>query len=329
MKVSVVTTVYNEEKTITALLESLLSQTRRPDEIVIVDGGSTDQTSFIIRDFKNTHKQIKIRFFIRKTSIAAGRNFAVRKARHKIIAQIDGGCVAQEEWLEKITEPFSDPEVGLVAGFYEMRGDSSFQEAIAAFHGIHPMRFDPRVFMPSGRSVSFRKEVWKQVGGYSEYLERAGEDTLFNYRVLKAGVRIARVKDAIVYWDLPNTFFESLKKFYRYAKGDAMASIWWHPAQGIATHNIKISLIFLRYMAWLSFLVLSTTTTIFLCFLIITFIFYSFWSIWKTRDVVYGLYAKLWVPLIQISSDITILLGFASGLVHLIVPQRGARHRGL
>lgn len=313
MKISVVVTVLNEEASIRPLLDSLLSQTVHANEIVIVDGGSKDQTTAIIRSYQTQHPSIKL--LTEPGSIARGRNVAVRAAQNEIIAQIDAGCIAAKNWLQKLTDPLNDQSIGIVAGFYEMVALTPFQEALAPFHGIPKQRFDPRTFLPSGRSMAFRKEVWEYVGGYSENLERAGEDTLFNYKVLKAGVRMKRVKDALVYWNVPDSFTDSLKKFFYYAKGDAQTSIWWNPAQGLATHNIKIMGIFARYLAGFTLLVFSIVFPPMFLLLVITFNFYVAWSIWKMRDVVLGFKSKLFLPIIQVSSDIAIMWGFLSGIV--------------
>ena len=56
MKVSLITTVFNEEKTITPFLKSVLVQIRKPNEIIIVDGGSTDFTVKKISEFKTLYK---------------------------------------------------------------------------------------------------------------------------------------------------------------------------------------------------------------------------------------------------------------------------------
>ena len=52
MKISFVTTVFNEEKTINKLLDSIKKQTVYPDEVIIVDGGSTDNTLSVISNFQ-------------------------------------------------------------------------------------------------------------------------------------------------------------------------------------------------------------------------------------------------------------------------------------
>ena len=131
MQVSVVVTVFNEEASIKALLDSLLHQTKKPDEIVVVDGGSTDHTYELLKSYREKHKTIKL--FREKGSIAHGRNKSIKHASFDVIAQTDAGCVAKNDWLEKITKPFEDPNVGLVAGFYHMCAATPFQKAAALF----------------------------------------------------------------------------------------------------------------------------------------------------------------------------------------------------
>jgi glycosyltransferase involved in cell wall biosynthesis len=319
MKTSICITVFNEEKTIGPMLEALLSQTVKPDEIVIVDGGSRDKTVEIVKHYQK--KERKIKLLIEKGSIAHGRNTSIEIAKNKIIALTDAGCVAKKDWLEKITMPFKNEGgnsdligVNFVAGFYKMTGETSLQAAAAVFHGVPPARFNPSRFVPSARSMAFRKKVWEEIGGFRENLERAGEDTLFNYEVLKKGYRIVKAKDAIVEWEVPKSLGESIKKFFYYAKGDGQAGIWWNPTQQVASHNIKISLIYFRYLIGLIILGLVLFKNLSPLVLLGIFVAYLFWSIWKWRDVIKDWPARFWLPILQISSDWAVMIGFVSGL---------------
>jgi len=313
MRISVITTVLNEEANINLLLDSLTKQTKQADEIVIVDGGSKDGTQEIIKEYSKKHNII--RMIVKKGNIAAGRNVAIKKAKYSIIAQIDAGCIADNEWLKKITDPLiEDKKIGLSAGFYIMTGDSALQKAVAPFHGVTQRRFDPRCFLPSGRSVAFRKSTWKAVGGYSETLQWAGEDTLFNFKVVKLGIKIARVPKAFVYWEVPKTYKETMKKFYKYALGDAQTGIWWHPGKNLSTHNIKIASIFLRYAVVIFLAISSVYYSYFSLALIAYLVFYISYSIVKLLDDVHELVPRLLIPAIQISSDIAIMLGFSVGV---------------
>jgi len=314
MKVSVCLTVYNEEKSIGNLLHFLLAQTKKAEEIVIVDGGSTDRTVEIIRHWQKKDKRIKL--ISEKGNVAHGRNTAVELAENNIIAMTDAGCIPETDWLEKITQPLKFKHVGMVAGFYSMPHSNPMQEAMNVYLGVPQERFDTNNFMPSTRSVAFRKEVWEEVGGFSEKLDKAGEDTLFFYQVVKTGTRIMRVKEALVSWEetAKMTFGDSINKFRQYAKGDAQSGIWWHPAKRGTTHNIKISAIFARYLLGLVLIISSLFKPTLFTIILVLITLYLFWSIWKWRDVIKNWQARLWLPVIQLSSDFAVMVGFIEGL---------------
>lgn len=317
LKVSICITVFNEERTIAPLLDSLLAQTKNPSEIVIVDGGSNDNTVQIIKHYQKKDK--RIRLLMELGTVAHGRNVAIDLSHYTIIAHTDAGCVAEKDWLQKLTEPFKHKEIDLVAGFYKMQAKTSLQTAMNVYHGVPPERFDATGFLPSARSVAFRKKVWEEVGGYSEKLDKAGEDTLFIYEAIEKGFKIARVKEASVVWNEPGnlSFWDSTKKFYQYAKGDAQAGIWWHPQMQLSTHNIKISAIFVRYFLGLLLLMMSFKNISFLALLFFGFSLYLAWSIFKWRDVITELKARIWLPIIQISSDLAVMAGFTVGIIKI------------
>ena len=315
MKVSVCITTFNEESSIKKLIESIFFQIKKPDEIVIVDGSSQDKTCDVIRHYQKKDKRIKL--LIESGSIAHGRNTSIEIAKGDIIALTDAGCIAKSDWLEKITHPFIYENVGLVAGFYEMPADYPMNEAINVFHGVPFERFNSTNFLPSARSMAFKKQVWSEIGGFDEKLERTGEDTKFLYEAVKKGVKIVRIKEARVVWEEARNLSlkDSLKKFYSYAKGDAQVGIWWHPSKQLASHNIKISLIFYRYIVGIILLLLAIRNNLIFTYLFIGVLIYLFWSIWKWRDVIKNWKARLWLPIIQVSSDFAIMTGFVSGLL--------------
>ena len=315
MKVSVCITIFNEEKSIAGLLDSILVQTKKPDEIVIIDGGSKDKTIKIVKHYQKKDRRIKL--ITEPGSCAHGRNVSIELARNDIVALTDAGCVARKDWLELITEPFKHKYVGLVAGFYDMKASTPMNEALSVFYGVPPERFDPTSFIPSTRSVAFKKDIWEMVGGFDESLDKAGEDTKFFYQCVKSSVKIVRVKQARVEWEecANMSFKEAINKFKQYAKGDAQAKIWWDPEKRFASHNIKISMIFIRYILGLTVLGLSFIYPLLVYVLITEFVIYLFWSIWKWKDVITNFKARLWLPIIQITSDLAVMYGFISGVI--------------
>lgn len=333
VKASVVITVLNEEENIGRLINSLINQTKKADEIIVVDGGSSDRTVQIIKHYQKKNKKIKL--LVEKGNIAHGRNTGIEVARHDIIATTDAGCIPHPDWLEKITRPFErihprgvhaatswesadtrqESPVGLVAGFYEMPAGTPMQKAVSVFLGIPPERFDPSGFLPSTRSVAFSKDLWEKVGGFNERLDKAGEDTQFFYNIVKTGTRIIRVGEARVDWkEFENISFKQvMRKFFNYAKGDAQAGIWWHPTQKLSSHNIKVFFIFLRYLLGLALLIYSFIDHSFLPYLSILVSLYLFFPIWKWSDVIVDWRARFWLPVIQIFSDFAVMAGFIWG----------------
>lgn len=315
MKTSVVVTVLNEEPSIAALLESLESQIKKPDEIIIVDGGSSDQTVNIIKSYQKIIKNLKLLEF--RTTRSEARNIGIKSAKNQIIVTTDAGCFAEKHWIKKITQPFDDPKVDMVAGFYEMIGGKSpLRRAMAVYVGVTPDKFDDH-FLASARSLAFRKELWEKVGGFPEGIKDTAEDTMFNYKIIKAGAKIARVKDAIVYWQLPLTLNEGFKKMFLYAKGDAKSGIWWHPIKKFSTHNIKIAFVYLRYVFVLYLLLLLPIFPFIILPLVLGGIFYMFWAFKKVFLRTNNLKAGLCGVFVQFASDIAVMGGFLSGLVNI------------
>ncbi len=302
MKISVCITVLNEEENIDLLINSLLVQTMIPNEIIVVDAGSTDKTVNKIKTFKN------VKLIISKgISIASGRNLAVKKSKNSIIAMTDAGCVCDRNWLCEITKPFEDSETNVVAGFYEMTGDSDFQKALKSFLGIIPEKFDKMTFLPSARSLAFKKTVWKKVYGFSEKFEKAGEDTDFNIKIIKNGFSIEIAREAIVDWEVPDNLISSMKKFFFYAKGDAQSGDY------LTQHNIKVITVFARYILFVFLLFLSFVKIYLGVVFIFTFGLYLIWSVNKHRRFVRGWKGRIYTVIIQIVSDFAVMAGFISG----------------
>ena len=315
-QISIVVTVKNEDKTVNLLLNSLENQKLIPKEIVVVDGGSTDRTIDIVREKMEKNKKIKL-FIEKGTSIAQGRNIGVSNSTSEIIAMTDAGCIASPNWLINIVGPILDKDkIGIVAGSYKMIGKSLFQESLKPFLGIPYKLASSSNFLPSGRSIAFNKITWKKIGGFCEKLEAAGEDTLFNYMAKKKKIMFCFSKNAVVKWEVPKNLNESFKKFFRYSKGDAQTRIWWHPEKKFGTHNIKIMFIYFRYLVAVLFLFLSLNHIIFLKILIVLFLLYLTWAAFKNYFKVERKSALIFSPLIQVSSDIAIMFGFAFGVIN-------------
>ena len=310
MNISICITVLNEEKSIGKLLDSLLSQSKKADEIIVVDGGSSDRTAEIIRHFQK--KDGRIKFLIEKCTRAKGRNIACDMAKNEIIAITDADCVADRDWLKNITAPFIHKEVEISAGFYRMVANSSFGKAASLFFGVLPSNFDVN-FLPSARSIAFRKKVWEEIGGFPRENENFAEDTYFNFYALKLGVKYARVKNAIVEWSIPEDLSGFFNKIRNYARWDAKSKVWFFPKKGLSSHNIKALFVIFRYLFGVFLLAVSIKNIFLLPVFLILSLFYLIWSYRKVylafRDVKVAIYG----PILQIAADLGVIIGFMAG----------------
>jgi glycosyltransferase involved in cell wall biosynthesis len=223
VSISVVATVMNEADTIDAWLESLLGQSRRPDEVVLVDGGSTDGTVELIHGRADGKVSV---YAAPGATISQGRNIAIEHARGDIIAVSDAGTTLDRDWLANLVAPLEgDPAVGVGAGFYLPGGETAFERRLAAIITPHVAEVDPATFLPSSRSVAFRKEWWRRAGGYPEWL-RYCEDLVFDMELRRVGARFEFVPAAVATWRARPTLRAFLRQYFRYARGDGHAKLW-------------------------------------------------------------------------------------------------------
>ena len=214
--VSVICTVRNEAASLPALLRSLAAQSRKPDEVVLCDAGSTDPTARIARSFS---KKLRLRFLVSKNAnIAKGRNTAIRAAKGPLIASIDGGCIADRHWLRNLLAVRARTRADVVAGTFQPLARTRFGTAAGLLICPDPARL-PADWPPSSRSALYTKAAWKRVSGYPEDLYTA-EDTVFNRRLKAAGFRYAVARGASVRWQQRETPRALGKQFLLYGRGD-------------------------------------------------------------------------------------------------------------
>lgn len=222
--ISVIATVLNEGESLRGLLDSLAAQTVLPDEIVIVDGGSTDGTLAVLTEYS---ARLPLRVVEAPGSgISAGRNRAIREAQGDIIASTDAGVVLAPEWLEGLTAPLlADEAVQVVGGFFEADPRTVFEAALGAATLPLIEEINPHRFLPSSRSIAFRRGAWEAVGGYPEWLDYC-EDLVFDLRLKQKATNWAFAPGAVAHFRPRSSLNAFFWQYYRYARGDGKADLW-------------------------------------------------------------------------------------------------------
>jgi len=222
-RVSLIATVRNERETIRDFLDALLAQTSPAQEIVVCDGGSTDGTWEVIREYADRGAPIRW-FRAPGVNIARGRNLAIARARGEIVASTDAGCRVDPSWLAEITAPFRSADADVACGLSLADAHTLREESLAILMLHDPEKVDVRTYSPSSRSVAFRRAWWKRVGGYPEDL-RCAEDSLFNRRLRDAGARFVLCPRAVAFWRPPATLGQAAHKSFHYGAGDGRARL--------------------------------------------------------------------------------------------------------
>ena len=227
MKVSVVVPVRDEERSIRELLDSLLAQTRPPDEIVITDGGSTDSTPQIIEEY--IHNGAPVRLIRAGAALPGrGRNLGAAQASHEWVAFTDAGIRLENNWLEAlVAKAEADDSVDIVYGSCQPVTDTFFKQC-AAIAYVPPPTFHYGIYTRPRfiASTLLRREAWRAVNGFPEEL-RSAEDLLFMNRVENAGYRFVFEPGALVHWDLRPTLWTTFKRFVVYSRNNIRAGLFW------------------------------------------------------------------------------------------------------
>jgi glycosyltransferase involved in cell wall biosynthesis len=252
--VSLIVPVWNEERTIGALLDSVLGQTRVPDEVIIVDGQSSDRTCAIVEEFVRRGHPIAL-LHAGRAHPGEGRNLGVLASAHDAVAFTDAGIRLAPRWLEKLSEPLErDASVDVVYGTYEPVLDTFFKECAALAYVPPPIARDGgRIRGPSVVSCLMKKSVWKAVGGFPPY--RAAEDLIFMEEVATRGFTIAYAPEAVAHWQVVADWRSMFRKFSLYSYHNLLAGRARHWHYGVARFygvcSIGVLLAILHTAWWL------------------------------------------------------------------------------
>jgi glycosyltransferase involved in cell wall biosynthesis len=234
--ISVVTTVRNEGEGVDALLARLVPQLLDSDELVVVDGGSTDDTAERVEAWAARDPRVRL-IEAPGSNIPEGRNRGIEAAAHEVVACTDAGCAPADGWLAALRTAFrADPRPDLVTGVYRAAASTPFEDAMAvanfplpeearrrgplvrAYGALLGRNFDPA--MPTGRSVAFTRDAWAAVGGFPEHLD-TGEDVTFGRAIAATGRRCVLAADAEVEWAPRPDLRSTVRMYERYGYGGA------------------------------------------------------------------------------------------------------------
>jgi len=205
MKVSILIHNLDRASVLEPCLRSVLQQTHRPLEVIILDAGSTDGSSRIIADTSEQLRDVGIKVLVRDChlmGVASSRNFAARLATGRLLCAIDNDatfadpdCVART-----VTQFQSNPNLGLVSFRVLKANTPEIDRSAWVFRRSSNEWFDRAfsTFTFAGTGFCVRARAYWQVGGFWDHLQYSREEEDLGLALIDQGWELAYSPDTTI-----------------------------------------------------------------------------------------------------------------------------------
>ncbi|MGE7943740.1 glycosyltransferase family A protein [Lysinibacillus xylanilyticus] len=193
-KVSIIMPCFNDGEYIKESIESVLSQTYKEIELIIINDGSTDElTNNILNNL--SHPNIKI-FTTSNIGPSAARNFGISKSTGKYILPVDADDLIHSLYIEECVKQLNQNDnVGIVYCYAELFGEQTGRWDLPEY-SFEKMLLDNIIFVTS----MFRKKDWEIIGGFNENLVHGMEDYDFWLSILELEREVVQLKEVYFYY---------------------------------------------------------------------------------------------------------------------------------
>lgn len=269
-KISVVCTVYNDQKEIEDLLKDVDEQKMQPNEIVIADGGSKDNTIKIINSYKEKTK-ININLLEgKRLNISQGLNEAIKNSKYDIIIIMSTGNKYDKNFINELCKKYEETEANIV--FAPIRGNNNFKFSKLYNKAFLNGEYGSRI--PSNHGVLIEKSVFTKNGLFYEKFIYAGEDAEFFDRARENEIKIECAENAKLEWDVPN----NLRSFKKQIRAYTIAKMQIESFDLLKKYKKKYAIIILLILL----LILIILQHYIFVFITITILFFNYiYKCWK------------------------------------------------
>src|SRR5262249_7033783 len=229
--VSVIIAAYNEERVIAQTITSLLRAAYPRFEIIVVDDGSEDRTSDVVRDRFGDVPQVRL-FTRANAGKAEALNFALRYVRGEIIVALDADTIFPPHTLGALAMRFDDQSLGAVAGNAKVGNRINLVTRWQALEYVTTQNLDRRAFaslncitVVPGAVGAWRRDLLEQTGGFTS--DTLAEDQDLTLKVRKLGYKIGYEEDAVGLTETPDRVRGLAKQRFRWSFG-TLQCMWKH-----------------------------------------------------------------------------------------------------
>ena len=227
--VSVIVPAYNEEVGIEAAVRSIDATDWPELEILVVDDGSSDQTSEVVAALDMERVRL-----VRKPNGGkpSALNIGIREARHDVLVMIDGDTVLEPTTIPELVQPLRDPDVGAVAGNPKIGNETNLMTRLQVSEYLMSSSLERRVTAPAGLITTIPGAVgaWRRAAVTEAGLvsnTTLAEDSDLTIAVARGGWRVAYQPDARAWTEAPATAGMLYRQRTRWTFG-TLQVLWKH-----------------------------------------------------------------------------------------------------
>ena len=225
MKYSIIVPVFNRPDEVDELLQSLVGQTLKDFEVVIVEDGSEKPCKDVCDKYAG---KIDLKYFMKKNSgPGQSRNYGAERANGEYLIVLDSDVVLPEDYLKAVddelnrepSDAFGGPDCAHDSFTETQKAISYSMTSFFTTGGIRGGKKKLDKFYPRSFNMGIRRDVYMRLGGFSKM--RFGEDIDFSIRIFKAGCRCRLFPEAWV-WHKRRT---DMRKFFRQVYNSGIARV--------------------------------------------------------------------------------------------------------
>jgi cellulose synthase/poly-beta-1,6-N-acetylglucosamine synthase-like glycosyltransferase/peptidoglycan/xylan/chitin deacetylase (PgdA/CDA1 family) len=222
--VSVIVPAHNEALVIKNTINSLLASDYDSYEIIVVDDGSVDNTSEIVRENFSTTEKVRLFSVPTASGKSAALNLGLRHAGGEIVVALDADTLFAPNTVRVLARRFSEPMMGAVAGNAKVGNRINIVTRWQALEYITSQNMDRRAFaslncitVVPGAVGAWRRDLIDQAGGFQS--DTLAEDQDLTLRIRRMGHNIGYEEDAIAWTEAPDRLHTLARQRFRWAFG--------------------------------------------------------------------------------------------------------------
>jgi len=304
--ISIIIPVFNRPNELEELLQSLVDQSDKTFEVVVVDDGSEAKSDLVVKQFQD---KLNIRYFYKKNSgPGQSRNYGCDQTDADFLVFFDSDCIIPPEYVKSLKvelddiQAFGGPDRAHDSFTPIQKAISYSMTSIFTTGGIRGSKKSMEKFHPRSFNMGYSREVYENTGGFSKL--RFGEDIDLSIRIFEHGFKTKLIPECYVYHKRRTDFRKFFKQVFN---------------SGIARINL-----YKRHPKSLKLLHFFPAAFVIYQFLSIPHALYhiEFWVLWPT--IIYLLMIlihatvstkSIWVGILSVWASIVQLFGYGLGFI--------------